>query len=211
MTVPLIDRRAFEDIYAVDGGSTDGTVEYLRKAGVKVFPQGRAGYNAAYIEAFERCRTDALILFHPKGTVSPKEILKLKEALGRGFDLVVASRNIKGGSNEEDRNLFRFRKWFVSALSHSASALWRKEGYKITDVLHGFRGMRVEAFSAIHPRRDGLSIDLEMVARSYKLKLKLTEVPVVEVKREHGSTKFKAWPTGRRLLAYMWFELFRGD
>jgi hypothetical protein len=57
----------------------------------------------------------------------------------------------------------------------------------------------------------GLSIDIEMVVRSYKLRLKRAEFPTSELSRGYGETHFKIWPTGKRLLAYLWFELRRHD
>ena len=57
----------------------------------------------------------------------------------------------------------------------------------------------------------GLSIDIEMVVRSYKLRLKRTEIATTETLRGYGETRFKIWPTGKRLLTYLWFELKRHD
>ena len=34
--VPMIDRSKFDQIYCIDGGSTDGTVEYLKESGIPV-------------------------------------------------------------------------------------------------------------------------------------------------------------------------------
>jgi len=34
--VPKLRRDTFDDVYAVDGGSTDGTVEYLESQGIPV-------------------------------------------------------------------------------------------------------------------------------------------------------------------------------
>jgi glycosyltransferase involved in cell wall biosynthesis len=209
LSVPLINKDSFDDIYALDGGSRDGTIRYLQQLGIKVFVQRENGYNAAYLEAFDHCKTDVLILFHPKGTISPEYASKFKDFFEKGYDLVVASRIIKGASNEEDGHFFKYRKWFVMLLSYLSSVLWCREGYRVRDVLHGFRGMRVQAFKIMKPLDKGLSIDLEMVVRSYKLRLKRAEFSVIEIERPHGSTKFKAYPTGMKLLRYMWYELFR--
>jgi hypothetical protein len=48
-----------------------------------------------------------------------------------------------------------------------------------------------------------------MVIRSYRLRLKRTEFPVVEVARLFGETHFKILPTGARLLKYLWSEFKR--
>ena len=61
----------FEEVFAIDGGSTDGTCEYLTSLGIAVYRQDAPGYNAAYLSAFRRCSTDALLMFHPKGSIDP--------------------------------------------------------------------------------------------------------------------------------------------
>ncbi len=59
------------------------------------------------------------------------------------------------------------------------------------------------------PIPEGLSMDLQMVVRAYKLKLNRAEFPVQERTRIAGDTHFRALPTGYKLLKYLWFELFR--
>ncbi|MHC5019740.1 MAG: glycosyltransferase, partial [Planctomycetota bacterium] len=71
MDLPRLPLDAFEEVFAVDGGSDDGTVEFLEAAGVAVHQQDAPGYNAAYHSAFRHCTGDALIVYHPKGTIDP--------------------------------------------------------------------------------------------------------------------------------------------
>jgi len=55
----------------------------------------------------------------------------------------------------------------------------------------------------------GLSIDIEMVIRSYKFRLKRAELSVIEMPRFFGTSHFKILPTGIKLFKYLWFELRR--
>src|SRR2546425_1084227 len=126
--VPGLEPERFEEVYAIDGGSTDGTIEYLQSQRVPVYQQDAPGYNNAYLSAFRRCSTDALIMFHPKGTVDPQTTLAFRPYLEDGYDLVVASRIIPGGMNEEDIRIFKPRKWFVMGLALTARTLWKREG-----------------------------------------------------------------------------------
>lgn len=201
--IPLIDRSSFDELYAVDGRSTDGTREYLESQGISVYVQPRPSINAAVGYAFETCQTDALVLYHPKGTIDPGYLREFGGRFEQGYDLVVASRVIKGARNEEDSHLIRPRKWFVLLLGATASVLFRREGNIIWDVLHGVRGMTCAAFRSFAIAPAGATIDLEMTTESYLRRIKRVEFPVVEGHRLVGETHFKALPTGWQLLRYL--------
>lgn len=209
--VPRLPFDAFDEIFAVDGGSTDGTVEYLEAQGIPVYRQPKRGLNAAYVHANYCATGDAIVSFFPKGTIPPQDLLKFRPLFEQGLQLVVASRQISGSINEEDNSLLRPRKWAVWALSMLAALVWRREGYRVRDVLHGVKGWTKAAFQKMHVLDSGLSIDIEMVVRSYKLRLPRWEFPTQESSRPYGQTHFQAWPTGKKLLAYLWFELRRRE
>jgi glycosyltransferase involved in cell wall biosynthesis len=207
--LPRLPLAAFDEVFAVDGGSSDGTVEFLEQQGVRVHRQPKRGLNAAYVHADAMATGDAVVVFFPKGTLPPDDVLKVRALLEEGNQLVVASRQIAGSVNEEDRSLFRPRKWAVHALALLAALLWCRDEPMIHDVLHGFKGWSRPAFKQMAILGHGLSIDIEMVVRSYKYRFKRIEFPTTESVRDYGQTHFKIWPTGKRLLAYLWFELRR--
>lgn len=209
--VPQLPRDSFDEIYAVDGGSTDGTVEYLQSQGITVYRQPKKGLNAAYVHANDMSSCEAVVVFFPKATTPPEHLRKFRPLFEQGNELVIASRQIKGSVNEEDTSLWRPRKWAVLGLASLAGILWRREGYWVKDVLHGFKGWTRESFDRMNVLDHGLSIDIEMVVRSYKLRIKRIEFPTEEVSRHYGDTHFKIWPTGKKLLAYLWFELWRNE
>lgn len=207
--VPKLPREEFDEIFAVDGGSTDGTVEYLESQGVKVYRQPKRGLNAAYVHANEMASGDAVVVFFPKGTLPVGDLLKFRPMFDCGNKLIIASRQIAGSLNEEDNHYWRSRKWAVLVLAVYAAVIWNKKGYWVRDVLHGFKGWERSAFNQMKILDVGLSIDIEMVVRSYKLNIPRIEFPTRELSRDYGETHFKIWPTGKRLLVYLWFEFFR--
>ena len=144
--VPKLPLDGFDEVFAIDGGSTDGTVEYLTELGLSVFQQDLKGYNGSYISAFRRCSTDGLVMYHPKGSIDPAVLRKFRGYFEQGYELVLASWLVAGAVNEEDSRLFRPRKWFVYALALTAALLWKRDRGMILDVLHGCRGMRRDAF-----------------------------------------------------------------
>ena len=117
LVLPKIPKKEFAEIFCIDAGSNDGTQDYLRKKGIPVYQQPKKGLNVACVFAFTKCKQDALIFFHPKGSISPKELKKFKFYFKNGHDLVVASRNIPGGKNEEDD--------FFSSLESGLLWVWR--------------------------------------------------------------------------------------
>lgn len=207
--VPLIDRGKFDQIYCVDGGSTDGTVEFLQEQGITVYPQQKRGINQACLEGVEHCTCDAFVFFHPKGTIPVEDTYKFRAFYEQGYEFVVGSRMMKGAHNEEDDKLFRPRKWFVLGLGLMAKICFKREGNTVWDTLHGFRGMTVESFYRLNISDYDRSMDLEMVCRSYKFRTRRTEFPTTESSRLGGETHFKAFSTGAQVLKYFWWELWR--
>lgn len=209
--VPKLPLDAFDEVFAVDGGSTDGTVEYLESQGIPVHLQPKRGLNAAYVHANDVATGDAVVVFFAKGTLPTEDLRKFRPLFEQGNELVIASRQRPGSVNEEDAHFFRPRKWAVLCLAAAAALVWRREGPWVRDVLHGFKGWKRSAFSRMKVLDVGLSIDIEMVVRAYKLRIPRIEFPTKESVRDYGETHFKIWPTGKRLLAYLWFELNRRD
>lgn len=207
--VPKLPLDEFDEVFAVDGGSSDGTVEYLESQGIPVHRQPKKGLNAAYVHANDIATGDVVVVYFAKGTLPTEDLRKFRTLFEKGNELVIASRQLPGSVNEEDAHFFRPRKWAVIGLAAAAALVWRREGAWVRDVLHGFKGWKRSAFAQMKVLDVGLSIDIEMVVRAYKLRIPRVEFPTTEMARGYGETHFKIWPTGKRLLSYLWFELRR--
>ncbi len=208
--IPLIDRSRFDEILCIDGGSKDGTVEYLKSAGIPVYRQSAKGLNQACKDGVAHTTCDAFVFFHPKGSIPVEDTYKFRKYYEKGYEFVVASRMMKGAHNEEDDKILKPRKWFVLALGVVAKLFFKREGNTIHDTLHGFRGMTVEAFNRCNISDMSPSVDIEMVCKSYKLGLKRIEFPTREMPRISGESHFKAFSTGKKLLKYLWYEIRQG-
>lgn len=207
--LPLLPLDGFDEVFAVDNGSSDGTVEFLHSNNIRVIHQDRPTYNGAYLVAFLECTSDYIVFYHPKGSIKADECLQFRSFFEQGYDIVIGSRNIEGGRNEEDGKFIKPRKWFVMGIALISATLWKKQGPVIWDVLHGFRGYRKSTYFSINARAQGVTIDLESVVRAYKMGIPVVEFPVCEIPRLRGTTHFKAWPVGRQLLTYIWNEFWR--
>src|SRR3989344_1474528 len=140
--LPTVDTSVVDEVFAVDGGSTDGSQEVYRQYGIRVIPQPSRGRGAAFTIAEESSTADAIIYISTDGNEDPSDIHKFRKYLEERADLVIASRMIKGAFNEEDISWWRPRKWVNQAFVLIANILWGKPGVHITDVSNGFRAMR---------------------------------------------------------------------
>ena len=108
--IPSLPKGISDDIFCVDGGSTDGTPEVLRGLGIRVIDQKARGRGDAFRVARQEMRGDAAIFFSPDGNEDVGDLPKFKGLLEAGADLVIASRMMPGSRNEEDDQFFRWRK-----------------------------------------------------------------------------------------------------
>src|SRR5207302_10014948 len=127
-----------DQILVVDGGSTDGSVEYARGQGVRVIRQRRPGLEWAVFDAIRELDTEYVIEFSPDGNC-PVEILPaLVDKLAQGYDLVVVSRYLPPAKSADDNWLTAFGNWMFSRM---VRLLGR---FPITDALTIYRGFRCD-------------------------------------------------------------------
>jgi glycosyltransferase involved in cell wall biosynthesis len=209
----LFDRiplSAVDEAFAVDGGSTDGTVEFLRSKGVRVLGQPRRGRGCAFAAALEATTADVLCYYSPDGNEDPADIPKVFEKLEEGgYDLVVASRMSKGAHNEEDEKPIKLRKWVNLAFTFLANVLWNRGPY-LTDTINGFRAVRADSFRRCECRVDGFVVEYLMSIRMMKLGMRLGEIPTYEHPRLGGRSTAHSWPTGLEFTAQLIKETLLG-
>lgn len=200
--LPAIDRSLVESVFAVDGGSTDGSLGILQEHGIEVLRQVSAGRGEAFRQAFAHARgkLDALILFSSDGNESAADIGKFRSHLEAGADMVIATRMAAGAVNEEDAHWLRPRKWANLAFSHAAYVAWGRGQRKLTDPINGFRALTVTAWDKLAADGPGYTIEYQCSIRAYKLGLKVAEFPTVEGQRIGGESGAKAIPTGLRFV-----------
>lgn len=200
----------FDILAAVDGGSTDGSVELLQTQGIHVVGQSRRGRGEAFHVAFREIEADAFIFFSPDGNEAVADLPRFRPLLEAGNHLVIASRMMKGAVNEEDGQLLKLRKWANNAFNLMANLCFRRSGPYVSDSINGYRAITREAASALKLDATDYTIEYQMTMRALKAGLRVAEFPTHEGQRVAGETQAQSIPTGLRFIRCLWRELKGG-
>ena len=198
--MPQIRSEWCDQILVVDGGSTDGTVEYARAQGYDVLVQRRPGLRWAYAEGFRHVRGEIVVTFSPDGNSVPQIIPRLVERLESGFDMVIASRYLPGATSHDDDFVTAFGNWMFTRLINVV------HGGHYTDAMVIFRAYRTKLFWDLELDSDSayamertfrcvMGIEPLLSVRALKWGLKTCEIPADEPRRIGGK---------RKLLIFRW-------
>jgi glycosyltransferase involved in cell wall biosynthesis len=196
-----------DECFVVDGGSTDGTLDFFEQNKTLVYLQKIKGRGEAFRIAFEKAQGDALIFFSPDGNEDPADVPKFKPFLENNYDMVIANRMGKNCHNEEDENFFKWRKWANNFFTLIANITWNKGPY-VQDTINGYRAISKKAWAEIQPDGHNYTIEYQSSIRCFKKKLKIAEFPTREDKRIDNRIGSPSLKTGISFLKLYWKELF---
>ena len=204
----MCKKNSIDKIFAIDGGSTDGTVEFFKKHNVNIISQKNRGRGDAFHVAFSKIEADLYIFYSPDGNEDINDINKFIEHYNLGADIVIASRMMKDSYNEEDENILKFRKWANNVFNLMANITFRRSGNYVTDSINGYRAITKKAVNSLNLDAQDYTIEYQMTIRAFKKQLKIHEFATIEGKRLFGETQAKSIPTGLRFLRCYFREIF---
>lgn len=189
--MPRVKKEWYDQLIIIDGGSTDGTQNYVRECGYDLIKQKGRGVRPALDEGFPFAKGDIIITFTPDGNSIPELIPSLISKMKNGYDLVIVSRYLGSAKSYDDDYLSsRGNKVFTYLIN-----LFYRGKY--TDTLVGFRAFKKTVIAEIG-LGSGPTYWFEKIFYTYtswdflssircaKLKLKVAEIPGDEPKRLGG-------------------------
>jgi dolichol-phosphate mannosyltransferase len=169
------------NIYVVDSGSTDGTVDAVAQTGAKLISLKIKGKGLAIKKAFEEIDEDVAVLLDSDMSYFPEEIPLLIRQLDRS-EVVVGSR-FKG--DIEDGAMSSLNKFGNQRLTDMAKIIYGRE---ISDVCSGFWAFRKDAYKKMNITAPHFSLEANFFSEVSNKGMRLAEVPIRYGKRE-GETK----------------------
>ena len=187
------------EIVIGDNGSTDGSQQIAKDAGVRVVDVPIRGYGAALYHATLAARGRYLIMGDSDDSYDFSNLMPFLERLREGYDLVMGNRfagGIKPGAMP-----WKNRYIGNPILSGIGRILFRSP---MKDFHCGIRGYSMSAFRALDLRTTGMEYASEMVIKATLQKLRMTEVPTtLSPDGRSRPPHLRPWRDGWRHLRFM--------
>lgn len=181
-------------VLVVDGNSTDTTQNIVKSKDIELIIEKRKGLGLAYLKgmnhAIENLGADAFMEFDGDYQHDPKDISKLVSKLDEGYDYIIGSRYIPGGSIPHEWPWYR--KYVSSFGNYIIRFCLRVD---VHDATSGFKLTRVAGFKDVLPLDENKLISkrhaykIQFLDAMVKAGAKTVEVPITFLNRNKGMSK----------------------
>jgi len=169
----------FSKIIISDNGSSDGTLEVLKKFDVDIHNEVKRGYGSACLGAIKFLRNkyrpqenDRLFFIDGDFSDDPKELTLLAKSLDQGFQFCLGSRMSGSMQKGAMPPHARFGNWLATTI---LSFLYPH--FKFSD-LGPMRAINWGIYEALDMRDQNFGWTIEMQMKVLQMKYKCSEVPV---------------------------------
>jgi dolichol-phosphate mannosyltransferase len=162
--------------------------------------KGDAGIINALKTGFEISQTRYIVVIMADLSDTPETINALYARIQEGYDLVVASRYCEGGNKIGGP---RIKKWLSRFANHSLHYLTRIPTHDMTNayIIH-----KKKIIEQINIRSTGgFEVTMEIIAKTFILGYKISEVPTINRERYTGTSKFRI---AKWLMKYIYWYFY---
>jgi dolichol-phosphate mannosyltransferase len=197
--IPILEdifksQRIDGEIVVVDDNSPDGTGKVVTEFGskygnIKLFTRPRKmGPGSAHSEGYKHARGEIIIGMDTDFSHDPNDIPRFIMKINEGYDLVLASRYIQGGSYQ----VKSFQTFKKSLASRVGNFLVRSiSRVPVHDFTTSYRAMRRVVVDEVVTLTAGNSFFMEFIVKAYRSGFRITEIPIVFKDRALGKSKLK--------------------
>jgi dolichol-phosphate mannosyltransferase len=184
-------------ILVADDTSPDKTAEVIKEKqkkwkNISLLMGKKEGLGSAYARAMkyvvDNFEAEAVIEFDADFQHEPQDIIRLINAMDEGYDYVIGSRYIKGGS--VPKNWALDRRLLSSFGGLFARIIWLK--FDIHDITAGLKLTKTWILKKIdlsHLLSKQFAYKMELLHAAYKMGAKVKEIPITFKDREIGVSK----------------------
>ena len=212
--MPKINKKWVDQIIIVDGGSSDGTIEWAQKNKYELYVQKKKGFRHAYNEVLPLVKGDVILTFSPDGNSIPELIPDLITKMQEGYDMVIVSRYLETAKSYDDDIITAFGNWLFTKTINIL------HGGKYTDAMVIFRAYKTKIVYDLELEKEEgyrlveklfstqISWEPLLSVRAAKRKLMVGEIPGDEPDRIGGERKLKIIRWGGAYYFQFFRELF---
>lgn len=189
------------EIIVADGGSTDDTVDFAKKAGatkVLTTPKKR-GKGIDFWQACKKATGDYIVEIDADLQFDPEQIPEFVTAMQNGADVAIGNRK-----NYKESPLWRtFGNRSLSLLSTIILM------HKINDILAGFKAAKREVMLTLSLEEPGFMYESEIVVKAVIMKYQLAQIPVNYKRRMRENSQVSLVKDGLRFIrSIIYYGLF---
>lgn len=198
--LPHVAKHWDVQVLVVDDSSPDGTGDVVKKLSKKLSfvhlltnPK-KSGLGGAYLkgmdQAFDHMDADVIFEFDADLSHDPRKIPEFLQKIDEGYDLVLGSRYVKGGSIPSDWGLHRkllsvFGNLFIMLVLTN---------FSIRDWTTGYRAIKKAVYESIKDemhsdRFFGYTFQIGFLHKTVRQGFKVAEVPIDFIDRVNGNSK----------------------
>ena len=182
------------EIIVVDDNSPDGTSELVTRLGKQygnvrlLWRPRKMGPGSAHADGYRLAKGEIVVGMDSDFSHDPYEIPRFVQGISGGFDVVLASRYIRGGKYEV-KSFQTLRKSVASRLGNVLIRILSR--VPVHDFTTSLRAVRGEVIMDVETHSTGNSFFMEFVIKSYRRGYRITEIPIVFKDRVIGKSKLK--------------------
>ena len=173
------------EILVIDSAEpTDNTEEVCREFDAKYIPQEYPYYAGAFKTGINHAQNDKILVLDADGSHNPIYIKDIYEKFSEGYDIVIGSRYVAAGKNNDELSSIIMSKLLNSVMRPLI-------GVKAKDISTSYRMYDTKQLKAIDIKTQNYEIQQEIILRMKKnnKNLKIGEVPIEFNKRMYGESK----------------------